>query len=479
MCIRDSPYRNRVFHVQVLSSQHYRKKQAAGKQSAEQRRKQIFVELIQEVMVDILNCVNGFEEELKGDELYEDLENVFGSIRKKVCRNKGLSEHEYTIVMRNYIDSRDRDIIKQAFVLEKLMQDLQKGERPREVLSCDTRCTKVLTMNLLKWISLADVYVDYKEMLESRADPATSKSLEELAKESAPKKLVMKSAILNKLKNKSFNQNNYFNMVKKPCCKYRLEDASFNENVVSIQQLCSKLRELISEQLVIPEFQTDPLNLSLKDISNYYEVIKSRYMSVNKRSLQSMPSIRNSERPSALQDVRGESKFILTESIIVHPEAGHDKSKEEMKSALGGIEKTAEDEEIKEKAENLNGSEQAKALTINTPDEELPNNNEDLIKSKQKDVLKRHKEVAQPEEILEGAEGQSRGSEEDRSQEIIKSIEEVAKDDEDSDIQMDSMMSLSEINGLDVKKGVNLRKESSDACKAKIIAHNSVHCLML
>jgi len=411
----------------------------------------VLIELMEEVVVEILSYVNNHE---GSQEVSEDIEGLVENIRKKVCRAKGLSDQEYAIAMKKCIDSEDEDILNQALLIEKLIQDLQNDIMPKEMLICDPKYTKSLTTNAYRWICLSDIYIDYTQALEGIED---IKGIHFESEVNTYKKLARRALILEKkIKSRGYGGNDYFNMVKKPYCKYRLEDKDFDYGAKRFLNFCGILRELINERYIIPEFETDPLELKFEDIQSHYENLQAKYSKIDKTTLQAMPKA--CKRDLIVQEDENKengSIFLHTESVIVQ-KLGRNKDEtlkegEEIKSPLMDSEEKINVEEAKNKVneykeEDIEDFKEFK--DFKTSDEELTNNLESDLKNIEKGDMngyrgdEKTRAPSQPEELIEISPQdigeQSKGSENTKAQDLLKTIEEMSKSlDEDSDIPME------------------------------------------
>ena len=418
---------------------------------------------MEEVVVEILSYVNNHE---GTQEVSEDIEGLVENIRKKVCRGKGLSDQEYTIAMKRCIDSEDEGILNQALLIEKIIRDLQNGMMPKEVLTCDPKYTKSLTINAYGWICLSDIYIDYTQALEGE-------SIHFESEVNAYKKLARRALILEKkIKSKGYDGNDYFNMVKKPYCKYRLEDEDFDYSAKRLLNLCGILRELINERYVIPEFETDPLEFKFEDIQSHYENLQAKYSKIDKSTLQAMPKACKKD----LMVQKDENKengniFVQAESVIVAKLGGNKDEtlkEEEIKSPLMDSEKEIIIEEAKNKVKEYKEEdiEDFKDFKdFKTSDEELNNNLESDLKNIEKGDMngyrgdEKTRAPSQPEELIEISPQdigeQSKESEKTKAQDLLKTIEEMSKSlDEDSDIPMEfGLLGLEAVDEKVLRKG--------------------------
>lgn len=318
-------------------------------------KKKEHVEIIQEVMVEVLNYINNFnndeEHKYTAKEIPEKIYEIASSITQRICRQRGLSERGYDALMKSYRSSKDKDISKQANVMDILLKDIQEGEKPREVLSCNPKCTKKLTINIYRWIALIDIYVDYREVLKNLAGTGVinKKQFEELKKANTAKKLDKRAVVLErKIKAEGYGQNDYFNLVKKPYCKYRLEDKNFNDDAKELQKLCDKLQEFICNKLAIPEFKNDPCNLSFEEVPKFYSEMYSKYINIESSGLLPMSEISEDLSNNGINDSpRKGIAFGDAESFVVEKSA---KRGEDAKgsSAVKGNSHRREEEKLKQ-----------------------------------------------------------------------------------------------------------------------------------
>jgi hypothetical protein len=330
---------------------------------------------MQEVMVELLCYINGLENEeqkFSKEEIPENIYKIADTIMKRVCKRRGLKEQDYTEVMHKYRNSKDNDVSGRAKETDKLVEEIKKGEMPREVLVCDSRYTKELTINICRWIALSDAYVDYKKVVAATHETGsiTKKQFEELKELTAGKKAKRCSEILEqKIKFPGYGKNDYFNIVKKPYCKYRIEDKDFDNNARELQALCDKLDEMISSELAIVEFRNDPLNLSLEEVQEFYNKMYSKYTKIDPNTLSPMSKGNDSGidvNDSPLIPKKDRNLIMLDKSL---------KEDEEIKSA--GIEKSSSFEEIKGNTEVSKEPEDEYFEEFHSSDEEYARRNED------------------------------------------------------------------------------------------------------
>lgn len=313
-------------------------------------RKKEQIEIIQEVMVEVLNYINSFdaveEQKYTEEQIPEKIYEIASLITQKICKQRGLDERGYDALMKSYRSSKDKDISKQADTMDRLLKDIQKGEKPTYILNCNSKYNKALTIKIYRWIALADIYADYREVLKNLAEPGiiTKEQFEELKKANTAKKLDRRAAILEKkIKAEGYGHNDYFNLVKKPCCKYRLEDKNFNDSVKQVQKLCDKLQELICKKLAIPEFENDPYDLSSEEIPYFYDDMYSKYMNIDSSALFPISEISEDLATSSINDSPRKGIAINeADSIIVERS---EKGGEDAKGS-SNVKSTSTDEEL-------------------------------------------------------------------------------------------------------------------------------------
>eukprot|EP00826_Nyctotherus_ovalis_P006915 TRINITY_DN1168_c0_g1_i15.p1 TRINITY_DN1168_c0_g1~~TRINITY_DN1168_c0_g1_i15.p1 ORF type:complete len:452 (-),score=147.13 TRINITY_DN1168_c0_g1_i15:169-1524(-) len=385
---------------------------AAGKRNEK-------AELLQEVVVEILNCVNGFDgtEEVKREEVPENIYKIAGEITQKVCRRRGIDAQRYSAVINKCLESEGKDLTP-----EKLLQDMQKGIVMEGILTCDPKCTKRLVINLHKWISILEVYVDYKDVLEYqeiRGD-ITKDQLERLVKENTPKKLAKRSLILKqKVSVKGFGQDDYFNLVKKPLCKYRLEDSAFDAQVKEVQALCDNMRRLIDAKLVIPEFENDPSELRLEEIPSYFGNLKKNYKDVEQNGLQPMPTGKRG-------DLEGEDSAVMERSgRTVNNASRLLGESEELKDSLmaSDIVRSTSIEESKGEAEEAKNRPGEIFKEIETCDDESFKDSEEEHNNAEEDRKAQEEDTAsKPVEIMEKDSQNTEAGSKDDAQQVLENL---------------------------------------------------------
>lgn len=369
---------------------------AAGKNSEK-------AELLQEVVVEILNCVNGFDgtEEVKREEVSRNIYKIADEITQRVCRRRGIDAQKYSAVVSKYLESGDKGLKYEDLTPEKLLQDMQKGRVMEGLLTCDAKCAKRLVINLYKWISILEIYVDYKDVLtyqKTRGD-MTKQQFEELRKENIPKKLARRSQVLKrKVSIKGFERDDYFNLVKKPLCKYRLEDPAFDTQVKKVQTLCDRMTELVGAKLVIPEFEKDPSELKLEEVSEYFGGLEKKYKDVERSSLQPMPTEKRG-------DLEGEDSAVMERSgRAVNSTSGLLGESEELKDSLmtSDIARSTSIEEVKGEGEEAKSKPAEVYKDMETSDEDIIKDSEEEHNDAEEDREAQDEDAAsKPVEIVE------------------------------------------------------------------------------
>lgn len=234
-------------------------------------------ELMEEIMIELLSYIDSLDGEECTRETSESIYKAADLVVQKVCRRRGLSGQEYARAMQDYLEPKHEAAL--ALAAEKRLYARQRGKAVGSVFTCDARYGKELTIGVVRWVLLADVYVDYREaFLALRGSESVSKAqFEELRKANAHKKAARRAIMLKrKFKDSEYSYAN--SGLKRAFCKYRLEDRDFDESAGRLLRLCSALEELIRGKQVVPEFQKDPYDLEFEEVAEYCEKMEFSYV---------------------------------------------------------------------------------------------------------------------------------------------------------------------------------------------------------
>eukprot|EP00826_Nyctotherus_ovalis_P066874 TRINITY_DN9937_c0_g2_i20.p1 TRINITY_DN9937_c0_g2~~TRINITY_DN9937_c0_g2_i20.p1 ORF type:complete len:404 (-),score=106.00 TRINITY_DN9937_c0_g2_i20:300-1511(-) len=336
---------------------------------------------MEEIMVELLSYIDSLDSEEYTREVSGNIYKAADFIVQKVSRRRGLSDREYAKAMQNYLDPKYEAAL--ALAVEKRLQGHQRGKATENIFTCDQRYSKELSIDMLRWILLADVYVDYREafLLLRGSESVSKRQFDELRKANAPKKVARRAIILKR----KFKDSEYFhanNELKRAFCKYRLEDKDFDESAGRLLRLCGILEELTCEKQVVPEFQRDPYDLRFEEVSGYCEKMELFYINCGASSSASKVSEMFDKNLLATKEderVHGKEGAVLSffqreDSIVVENVVRPNKSPPRKESTLkdaGGPKNTEETKKAEvEEFKDLNSSD----------DELIMDSEEEIIK---------------------------------------------------------------------------------------------------
>lgn len=198
-------------------------------------------------------------------EIRRALEQDMQKVEAQTCAQYDWQIEEYYAEIARRERANDPELKALLATIEELVKKAIDGEKPVVNFEIPAGLSKEVTLNILRWTMLADIYVEHKHAQNSIINTGETRRKEDLLRRF---NLAMRTG------------ESYTITLQRAYFTYRTNDEEFDTKAREIVNLKLILETLISRGIAIKEFVKDPFEMGKKEMEELYDKVIEKYMNV-------------------------------------------------------------------------------------------------------------------------------------------------------------------------------------------------------